>query len=112
MKVKVDNVDDSDDNDRDQTLKMIVVMVVVLTMMTTVTLIMMIVCIKRGYKCVDSSFNQKKKKVSVSFCFNTTFKYYLKTQIFVTNGKDARPENEFYHLPKHFQGKYIVLGPL
>ena len=54
----------------------------------------------------------RKKKVSVSFCFNTSFKYYLKTQIFVTNGKDARPENEFYHLPKHFQGKYIVLGPL
>ena len=61
MKVEVDNVDDGDDNDRDQTLKMIVVMVVVLMMMMTVMLIMMIACIKRGYKCVDSSFNQKKK---------------------------------------------------
>ena len=73
MKVKVDNVDDGDDNDRDQTLKMIVVMVVVLMMMTTVRLIMMIVCIQRDYKCVDSSFNQKKKKVSVSFCFQYHF---------------------------------------
>ena len=72
MKVKVDNVDDSGDNDRDQMLKMIVVMVVVLTMMTTLTLIVMIVCIKRGYKCVDSSFNQK-KKVSVSFYFQYHF---------------------------------------
>ena len=69
MKVKVDNVDDGDDNDRDQMLKMIVVMVVVLIMMTTVRLIMMIVCITRGYKCVDSSFNQK-KKVSVRFLFS------------------------------------------
>ena len=69
VKIKVDKVDDGDDNDRDQMLKMIVVMVVVLTMMTTLTLIMMIVCITRGYKCVDSSFNQK-KKVSVSFLFS------------------------------------------
>ena len=71
VKVKVDNVDDGDDNDRDQMLKMIVVMVVVLTMMTTLTLIMIIVCITRGYKCVDSSFNQKKK--SFSFCFQYHF---------------------------------------
>ena len=74
MKVKADNVDDGDDNDRDQTLKMIVVMVVVLMMMTTVRLIMMIVCIQRDYKCVDSSFNQKKKKFQLVFVFNTTFK--------------------------------------
>ena len=66
MKVKVDNVDDGDDNDRDQTLKMIVVMVVVLMMMTTLTLIMMIVCITRGYKFVDSLFNQKFELVFVS----------------------------------------------
>ena len=68
VKVKVDNVDDGD-HDRDQMLKMIVV---VLTMMTTVMLIMVIVCIKRSHKCVDSSFNQK-KKFRLAFVFNTTF---------------------------------------
>ena len=58
FQVKVDNVDDGDHNDRDQMLKVIVL---VLMMTTTVMLIMMIVCITRGYKCVDSSFNQKEK---------------------------------------------------
>ena len=58
FQVKVDNVDDGDRNDRDQMLKVIVL---VLRMMTAVMLVMMIVCIKRGYKRVDSSFNQKEK---------------------------------------------------
>ena len=55
----------------------------------------------------------ERKKFRLAFVFNTTFSViFLKTKIFVTNGENARPENEFYHLPKHFQGKYIVLGPL
>ena len=55
----------------------------------------------------------RKKKVSASFCFQYHFFSNLsQIKIFVTNGENARPENEFYHLPKHFQGKYIVLGPL
>ena len=111
MKVEVDNVDDSDDNDRDQTLKMIMVMVVILMMMTTVMLIMMIVCIMRGYKCVDSSFNRKKK---FQFLFSIPLLSKLSEDTNICNQwkKNARPENEFYHLPKQFRGKYIVLGPL
>ena len=40
---------------------MLKVIVLVLRMMTAVMLVKMIVCIKRGYKRVDSSFNQKEK---------------------------------------------------
>ena len=54
----------------------------------------------------------RKKKVSVSFCFQYHFLSNLSQDKNICNQwKNARPENEFYHLPKHFQGKYIVLGP-